>query len=80
VVPQSTFGAKLMLRRGDNADAESARRVDELAEDSDHAGVASGCDFSVAVRGDKVLGTFGLERASDDAMELWRINKRTPRR
>jgi hypothetical protein len=40
VVPQSIFGAKLMLRRGDNADTESARRVDELAEDGDHAGVA----------------------------------------
>jgi hypothetical protein len=37
-------------------------------------------DFWVAVRGDKVPGTFGLERATDDAMELWRINKRTPRR
>ena len=37
-------------------------------------------DFWVAIRGDKVLGTFGLERASDDAMELRRINKRTPRR
>ena len=32
--------AKLMLSRGDNAEAESAKRVDELAEDGDHAGVA----------------------------------------
>jgi hypothetical protein len=29
-----------MLSRGDNAEAESAKRVDELAEDGDHAGVA----------------------------------------
>ena len=29
--------------------------------------------FWVAVKGDKVLGTFGLERASDDAMELRRM-------
>ena len=29
--------------------------------------------FWVAVRGDKVVGTFGLERASDDAMELRRM-------
>jgi len=31
-----------------------------------------GC-FWVAVKGDKVVGTFGLERASDDAMELRRM-------
>jgi len=31
-----------------------------------------GC-FWVAVIGDKVVGTFGLERASDDAMELRRM-------
>ena len=30
-------------------------------------------DFWVAVKGDKVVGTFGLERASDDAMELRRM-------
>jgi GNAT superfamily N-acetyltransferase len=29
--------------------------------------------FCVAVKGDKVVGTFGLERASDDAMELRRM-------
>lgn len=29
--------------------------------------------FWVAIAGDKVLGTFGLERASDDAMELRRM-------
>jgi putative acetyltransferase len=29
--------------------------------------------FWVAVRGDQVVGTFGLERASDDAMELRRM-------
>jgi len=29
--------------------------------------------FWVAVRGDKLVGTFGLERASDDAMELRRM-------
>ena len=29
--------------------------------------------FWVAVTGDKVVGTFGLERASDDAMELRRM-------
>ena len=29
--------------------------------------------FWVAARGDKVVGTFGLERASDDAMELRRM-------
>jgi putative acetyltransferase len=29
--------------------------------------------FWVAVKGDKVLGTFGLERASDDPMELRRM-------
>jgi GNAT superfamily N-acetyltransferase len=29
--------------------------------------------FWVAVRGDKVVGTFGLERASDDVMELRRM-------
>jgi len=29
--------------------------------------------FWVAVRGDKVVGTFGLERASDDAVELRRM-------
>ena len=29
--------------------------------------------FWVAVSGDKVVGTFGLERASDDAMELRRM-------
>ena len=29
--------------------------------------------FWVAVRGDKVVGSFGLERASDDAMELRRM-------
>ena len=29
--------------------------------------------FWVAVKGDKVVGTFGLERASDDAMELRRM-------
>ena len=29
--------------------------------------------FWVAVAGDKVVGTFGLERASDDAMELRRM-------
>ena len=29
--------------------------------------------FWVAVRGDKVVGTFGLERVSDDAMELRRM-------
>ena len=29
--------------------------------------------FWVVVKGDKVVGTFGLERASDDAMELRRM-------
>jgi len=29
--------------------------------------------FWVIVKGDKVVGTFGLERASDDAMELRRM-------
>jgi len=29
--------------------------------------------FWVAVKGDKLVGTFGLERASDDAMELRRM-------
>ena len=29
--------------------------------------------FWVAVNGDKVVGAFGLERASDDAMELRRM-------
>ena len=33
------IAGKLMLRRGDNADADCARRVNELAEDGDHAGV-----------------------------------------
>ena len=32
-----------------------------------------GGGFWVAVQDDKVVGTFGLERASDDAMELRRM-------
>jgi GNAT superfamily N-acetyltransferase len=47
-----------------------------LAEEIDlisaYYGERDGC-FWVAVTGEKVVGTFGLERASDDAMELRRM-------
>jgi GNAT superfamily N-acetyltransferase len=47
-----------------------------LAEEIDHISAYYGerdGGFWVAVMGDKVVGTFGLERASNDAMELRRM-------
>jgi GNAT superfamily N-acetyltransferase len=43
--------------------------AEEIDRISAHYGERNG-GFWVAVTGDKVVGTFGLERASDDAMEL----------
>ena len=57
-------------------DAFEAYIERELAEEIDgitaYYGERDG-GFWVAVKGDKVVGTFGLERASDDAMELRRM-------
>jgi putative acetyltransferase len=46
--------------------------VEEIDRISAYYGERDGC-FCVAVTGDTVVGTFGLERASDDAMELRRM-------
>jgi putative acetyltransferase len=46
--------------------------VEEIDRISAYYGERDGC-FLVAVKGDKVVGTCGLERASDDAMELRRM-------
>jgi len=46
--------------------------AEEIDRISAYYGERDGC-FWVAVKGDKVVGTFGLERASDDAMELRRM-------
>jgi GNAT superfamily N-acetyltransferase len=46
--------------------------VEEIDRISAYYAERDGC-FWVAVTGDKVVGTFGLERASDDAMELRRM-------
>jgi GNAT superfamily N-acetyltransferase len=46
--------------------------VEEIDRISAYYRERDGC-FWVAVTGDKVVGTFGLERASDDAMELRRM-------
>jgi GNAT superfamily N-acetyltransferase len=46
--------------------------AEEIDRISGYYGERYGC-FWVAVIGDKVVGTFGLERASDDAMELRRM-------
>jgi GNAT superfamily N-acetyltransferase len=46
--------------------------VEEIDRISAYYGERDGC-FWVAVQGDKVVGTFGLERASDHAMELRRM-------
>jgi GNAT superfamily N-acetyltransferase len=50
----------------EHALAEEIDRISAYYDERD------GC-FWVAVRGEKVVGTFGLERASDDAMELRRM-------
>ena len=46
--------------------------AEEIDRISAYYGERDGC-FWVAVTGDKVVGTFGLERASADAMELRRM-------
>jgi putative acetyltransferase len=46
--------------------------VEEIDRILAYYGERDGC-FWVAVTGDRVVGTFGLERASDDAMELRRM-------
>ena len=46
--------------------------AEEIDRISTYYGERDGC-FWVAVTGDKVVGTFGLERASDDAVELRRM-------
>jgi GNAT superfamily N-acetyltransferase len=46
--------------------------VEEIERISAYYGERDG-GFWVAVKGDKVVGTFGLERASDDAMQLRRM-------
>ena len=46
--------------------------AEEIDRISAYYGERDGC-FWVAVTGDKVMGTFGLERASADAMELRRM-------
>jgi GNAT superfamily N-acetyltransferase len=46
--------------------------AEEIDRISAYYGARDGC-FWVAVTGDKVVGTFGLERASADAMELRRM-------
>jgi GNAT superfamily N-acetyltransferase len=46
--------------------------VEEMDRIPDYYGERDG-GFWVAVKGDKVVGTFGLERASDDVMELRRM-------
>src|ERR1700757_2935958 len=47
-------------------------RVEEIDRIPAYYGERDG-GFWVAVRADKVVGTFGLERASDEAMELRRM-------
>ena len=61
----------LHLRDAFEAYIETALR-EEIDRIPDYYGERDG-GFWVAVRGDKVVGTFGLERASDDAMELRRM-------
>jgi GNAT superfamily N-acetyltransferase len=46
--------------------------AEEIDRISAYYGERDGC-FWVAVMGDRVVGTFGLERASNDAMELRRM-------
>jgi GNAT superfamily N-acetyltransferase len=46
--------------------------AEEIDRISAYYGERDGC-FWVALKGDNVVGTFGLERASDDAMELRRM-------
>jgi GNAT superfamily N-acetyltransferase len=46
--------------------------VEEIDRIQDYYSERDG-GFWVAVKGDKVVGTFGLERASDDVMELRRM-------
>ena len=46
--------------------------AEEIDRISAYYGERDGC-FWVAVKGDKVVGTLGLERASDDAIELRRM-------
>jgi len=46
--------------------------AEEIDRISAYYGERDGC-FWVAATGDKVVGTFGLERVSDDAMELRRM-------
>jgi GNAT superfamily N-acetyltransferase len=46
--------------------------AEEIDRISAYYGERDGC-FWVAVTGDKVVGAFGLERTSDDAMELRRM-------
>ena len=46
--------------------------AEEIDRISAYYGERDGC-FCVAVKCDKVVGTFGLERASDDTMELRRM-------
>src|SRR5215813_6115574 len=65
-----------LLSPPDLRDAFEAYIERALAEEMDripaYYGERDG-GFWVAVSGDKVVGTFGLERASDDAMELRRM-------
>jgi ribosomal protein S18 acetylase RimI-like enzyme len=65
-----------LLSPPDLRDAFEAYIERALAEEMDripaYYGERDG-GFWVAVRGDKVVGTFDLERASDDAMELRRM-------
>jgi putative acetyltransferase len=53
--------------------------VEEIDRISAYYGERDGC-FWVAVTGGKVVGTFGLERASDDPMELRRMYVDPPAR
>ena len=65
-----------LLSPPDLRDAFEAYIERALVEEMDRIPVYYGerdGGFWVAVRGDKVVGTFGLERASDDAMELRRM-------
>src|SRR5262249_57467144 len=65
-----------LLSPPDLRDAFEAYIEHALVEEMDRIPAYSGerdGGFWVAVSGDKVVGTFGLERASDDAMELRRM-------
>jgi len=62
------FSARPTLRDAFETYIERAL-IEEIDRIPAHYGERDG-GFWVAVRGDKVVGTFGLERASDDAMEL----------